>query len=187
MKVTTQRGLDTPRIEPSMLNRLLRTLLLVAPLAGCGVAPVGVSGAISIPHDARNVCSQQCGTIGMNLSAVAIMANNIGCVCQTGAGAPPVATTGASSAAGMATISMLEEQEQEQQQQLQQQQQQQQEQLQQQHTTATAAVTGPPGCLLYVPRWPIGPWARLEDKRSRSPSAAPTCPLNGSYNCDRLS
>jgi hypothetical protein len=87
--------------------------------AGC-VAPVGVS-ALSSPRDARNVCSQQCGVIGMNLSAVAIMANNIGCVCQTGAAAPPVATAGASSAAGMATISMIE-QEQDQQQQQQQQQ-----------------------------------------------------------------
>jgi uncharacterized protein (DUF697 family) len=132
MTVTAQCRLDTPRIQPSMLNRLLRTLLLVVPLAGCGVAPVGVSGAISIPHDARNVCSQQCGTIGMNLSAVAIMANNIGCVCQTGAGAPPVATTGASSAAGMATISMIEEQEQEQQEEQQRQQQQQQQEQQQQ-------------------------------------------------------
>ena len=105
-----------------MVKRLLPLLLLVVvPFAGC-VAPVGVSG-LSIPHDAGNVCSQQCRTIGMNLSAVAIMANNIGCVCQPSAGAPPVATSGASSAAGMATISMINEQEQEQQQEQQQQQQ----------------------------------------------------------------
>ena len=108
-----------------MLNRLLRPLLLMAvPLAGC-VAPVGVSG-LSIPNDTGKVCAQQCRTIGMNLSAVAIMANNIGCVCQPSAGAPPVATLGASSAAGMATISMLNAEQQEQQQQEQQQQQQQQ-------------------------------------------------------------
>jgi hypothetical protein len=99
-----------------MLNRLLRPLLLmVVPLAGC-VAPVGVS-ALSIPHDAGNVCSQQCRSIGMSLSAVAIMANNIGCVCQTGPGAPPVATSAASSAGGMATLSILSGQQQEQQQQ----------------------------------------------------------------------
>jgi hypothetical protein len=76
---------------------------------------------VSIPNDAGKVCSQQRRSIGMNLSAVAIMANKIGCVCQPGAGAPPVATLGASSAAGMATISMLNEQQQEQQQQQQQQ------------------------------------------------------------------
>jgi hypothetical protein len=127
MKVTIQRGLDAPRIERHMLNGLLRTFLLVAPLAGC-VAPVGVSGALSIPHDARNVCSQQCGTIGMNLSAVVIMASNIGCVCQPAAGEQPGATTGASSAAGMATISLLEEQEQEREQQEEQQRQQKQQQ-----------------------------------------------------------
>ena len=110
-----------------MLNRLLRPIvLMVVPLAGC-VAPVGVSGSFSIPHDAGNVCAQQCRTIGMNLSAVAIMANNVGCVCQPSVGAPPVATLGASSAAGMATISMLKEQQQEEEQQLQQQQQQQQQ------------------------------------------------------------
>jgi hypothetical protein len=105
-----------------MLNKVLPLLVpIVVSLAGC-VAPVGVSG-LSIPRDAGNVCSQQCRSIGMNLSAVAIMANNIGCVCQPSAGGPPVATLGASSAAGMATISMLNEQQQEQQQQEQQKQQ----------------------------------------------------------------
>ena len=113
-----------------MLKKFLRPLLLVVPLAGC-VAPVGVS-ALSIPHDAGNVCSQQCRVVGMNLAAVAIMANNIGCVCQPGAGPPPVATMGASSAAGMATISLLEEQEREQEQQQQEQQQRQQQEQQQQ-------------------------------------------------------
>jgi hypothetical protein len=93
---------------------------MVVSLAGC-VAPVGVSSAFSIPNDAGNVCSQQCRTIGMNLSAVAIMANNIGCVCQTRSATPPVATSAASSAAGMATITMLNQQQQEQQQQQQQQ------------------------------------------------------------------
>ena len=100
-----------------MLNRLLRLLvLMVVPLASC-VAPVGVSGAFSIPNDAGNVCARQCRAVGMNLSAVAIMADNIGCVCQPSAGGPPVATSGASSAAGMATISMLNAQRQRQQQQ----------------------------------------------------------------------
>ena len=106
-----------------MLNRLLRPfLLMVVPLAGC-MAPVGVSNGWTVPNDAGNVCTQQCRTIGMNLSAVAIMANNIGCVCQTGAGSAPVATTGASSAAGMATISMLNAQQQAQEQEQQQKQQ----------------------------------------------------------------
>jgi hypothetical protein len=101
-----------------------------AAVAGC-VAPIGASN-LQIPRDARNVCVSQCGTIGMGLTAVAIMANNIGCVCQGASGAPPVAheaTPGAASAtAGMATIAMLREEEEEEQAQRQQQQQQQQQQ-----------------------------------------------------------
>jgi hypothetical protein len=109
-----------------MLNKFLRPLfLMVVPLAGC-VAHVGVS-ALSIPPDTGNLCSRQCGTIGMHLSAVAIMANNIGCVCQPIAGGPPVAPMGASSAAGMATIAMLRAQEEQYEQEQQEQQQQQQQ------------------------------------------------------------
>jgi hypothetical protein len=89
---------------------------MVVPLAG-RVAPVGVSGAFSIPNDAGNICSQQCRRIGMNLSAVAIMANNIGCVCQASASTPPAASLGASSAAGMVTIEMLNQHQQQQSQQ----------------------------------------------------------------------
>ena len=92
-------------------------------LAGVGcVAPVGVS-TLSIPRDAGNVCVGQCASIGMGLSAVAIMANNIGCVCQgrAGAPAPAPATTGAASAtAGMVTISMIQREQESQQQERQQ-------------------------------------------------------------------
>jgi hypothetical protein len=49
-------------------------------LTGC-VAPVGVEG-VSVPPDSAKICAKHCDTIGMRLSAVAIMANNVGCVCQ---------------------------------------------------------------------------------------------------------
>jgi hypothetical protein len=91
-----------------MLNRLGRLVwLLVIAGTGC-VAPVGAAN-VSIPRNAGNVCATQCASIGMGLSAVAIMADNIGCVCQgsPGVAAPAPATGGASASAGMATIAML--------------------------------------------------------------------------------
>jgi hypothetical protein len=92
------------------IRLILHLTVLSFPLVlGCA-APVGVSGGVSIPRDARNNCAEQCSQIGMQLSAVAIMANHIGCVCQPADGAH--ASQGAAPA-GMATIAMLEQQEQE--------------------------------------------------------------------------
>lgn len=76
---------------------------------GC-VARVGSD--LSVPPDAAGTCAAQCSSIGLQMTAVAIMANNVGCVCQPparmGAG-PQAGATGAT--AGMATI-MLEQEEQ---------------------------------------------------------------------------
>ncbi|MBN2194380.1 MAG: hypothetical protein JW751_16305 [Polyangiaceae bacterium] len=65
-------------------------------LVGC-VAPVG--SRIRIPRDAAAKCAEQCERTGMELSAVAIMAENIGCVCvsepsdqTTSASAPPASS-----------------------------------------------------------------------------------------------
>jgi hypothetical protein len=55
-------------------------LLAALPLSGC-MAAVGVNSR-SIPPDAAQTCDRHCQTIGMRLSAVAIMADNVGCVCQ---------------------------------------------------------------------------------------------------------
>jgi len=60
-------------------------LAVVLSLSAC-MATVGVD-ARSIPPDAAQTCARHCQTIGMRLSAVAIMAENVGCVCQL-AGAP---------------------------------------------------------------------------------------------------
>jgi hypothetical protein len=84
---------------------------------GC-MTPVG-AGNLSIPKDARKDCSRQCAELSMELSAVAIMAGNVGCVCQTKDSGQ--ATLG-TAPAGMATIALLEEQQRQQQQQQQQQQ-----------------------------------------------------------------
>jgi hypothetical protein len=80
-------------------------LAAAAPLASC-MATVGVN-SMSIPRNAAQTCDRHCQTIGMRLSAVAIMAENVGCVCQF---VPqPQASAGeagelATPIAGMATI-----------------------------------------------------------------------------------
>jgi hypothetical protein len=71
------------------------------------MAPVG--SELSVPPDAAQTCAEHCESIGMRLSAVAIMASNVGCVCQGGkttAGSEGNAAESATAAAGMATILM---------------------------------------------------------------------------------
>ncbi len=83
--------------------------LLLFSATGC-FARVGSD--ISVPPDAAGTCAAQCSSIGLQMTAVAIMANNVGCVCQ-----PPSRMGGQSQAggtgatAGMATI-MLEQEDQ---------------------------------------------------------------------------
>ena len=108
-------------------------VLTALSLTAC-MAPVGTSGMVSVPPDAAQSCAQHCQTIGMRLTAVAIMANNVGCVCQSPApaGSPAGsssradpgstdrrlfglnvgATESATTTAGMATILMEQERQQ---------------------------------------------------------------------------
>ena len=88
------------------MRRTLRLLFLSAlvPLGACAAA-VGTTSGVSVPEDARAQCDGQCRSIGMSLGAVAIMANNVGCVCQvTGAGG--AVSGGASVSAGMAAVAV---------------------------------------------------------------------------------
>src|SRR5262249_434443 len=71
-------------------------VLTALSLTAC-MAPVGTSGMVSVPPDAAQSCAQHCQTIGMRLTAVAIMANNVGCVCQSPA--PAGSAAGSSSPA----------------------------------------------------------------------------------------
>src|SRR5215472_8389080 len=113
--------------------RELSLVLAALSLTAC-MAPVGTSGVISVPPDAAQSCARHCQTIGMRLTAVAIMANNVGCVCQSPAptgsaagsssraapgstdrrsfGVNEGATESATTTAGMATILMEQERQQ---------------------------------------------------------------------------
>src|SRR4029450_179777 len=76
------------------------SLVLAALLLTACMAPVGTSGVVSVPPHAAQSCAQQCQTIGMRLTAVAIMANNVGCVCQSPAPAGSAAGSSSRAAPG---------------------------------------------------------------------------------------
>jgi hypothetical protein len=96
-----------------MIARLLAFPFLVLAYGAC-TAPVGSN--LEVPSNATSTCETHCRSIGLELSAVAIMANNVGCVCQRvcqRALAPQLTSDGRESVtAGMATI-MLQQEEQE--------------------------------------------------------------------------
>ena len=81
---------------------------LMASLAGC-TAPVGSS--LRVPSDAANTCRSLCSGVGLEMSAVAIMASNVGCVCQEHrqASRSAAAVDREAVTAGMATIVLQEE------------------------------------------------------------------------------
>jgi hypothetical protein len=85
---------------------------LLGALSACSAA-VGVSGGVSVPTDAATTCASHCASLGLQLSAVAIMANNVGCVCQprNAASAAAVSDFSAGTTAGMATIAMQQAEE----------------------------------------------------------------------------
>lgn len=95
-------------------DMLLRLQWGILALALSGVAcTASVGSEIAVPPDAAQMCAEQCEAIELRMTAVAIMANTVGCVCQprsaTGA---DVAHQTASTAAGMSTIMLQREAEQ---------------------------------------------------------------------------
>src|SRR5690349_10974924 len=88
--------------------RYLMSLLLVMATAGC-TAKVGAQEK-TIPSDAAGTCEAQCQQIGLHMTAVAIMAETLGCVCQAtdAGGAPGAAGNAGATSAGMATIMFQE-------------------------------------------------------------------------------
>ena len=77
-------------------------------VTGCARATVGVNSNTSVPSDSANICAGHCQSIGLQLSSVVVMANNVGCVCAA-APAPGAQAPAAAAAGGMAAILMQEE------------------------------------------------------------------------------
>jgi hypothetical protein len=88
-------------------------IVLLAFICGCP-ATVGKTGIVQLPSDAAQTCAGYCAQLDLELSAVAIMASNVGCICQP-RGADASQTSASAVAGGMTTI-MLAEQSQRQQQ-----------------------------------------------------------------------
>lgn len=63
-----------------------------------------VGSNLQVPSDAANTCQGHCHEVGMELAAMAIMANNVGCICQFRQANQPAHAE--ASAAGMATIAL---------------------------------------------------------------------------------
>lgn len=89
--------------------------LVAVLLAGCA-ATVGTGGGVYVPPTAATTCHAQCQSIGLDLGAVVVMANNVGCVCQPRAAA---ASAQKSSAVAGGMAALMEQQQQQQQQQAQ--------------------------------------------------------------------
>jgi hypothetical protein len=73
-------------------------------IAGCAVErPVGVLR--SVPPETPAQCEEACGSMGMTMSAVVLMASSAGCVCERNPGSAP-RSGGASAAAGSLVVMM---------------------------------------------------------------------------------
>ncbi len=82
-------------------------LLLTSLLPAC-TAHVGAE-TVRIPSNSASTCAHQCRSIGLQVTAVAIMANNVGCVCQHRSQASvdsDLVAQSSTTAAGMSTIMM---------------------------------------------------------------------------------
>lgn len=102
------------------LRGAIQLSVIALALVGC-MAPVGVT-TMSVPPDAAATCSSHCQTMGMRLSAVAVMANNVGCVCEPARPNTPIARSTPAQAgerstpvAGMTALLMQQEEEEEEQ------------------------------------------------------------------------
>ncbi len=82
-----------------------RATLGLVLVAGCVTTPP-VRGGLKLPPDSAVECERLCASIGLSLSAVVVVQNSVGCVCQAKNGAP--AAGGATAMA--ATIIALERQ-----------------------------------------------------------------------------
>jgi len=80
-------------------------------LSSC-YATVGSKRAVA--SGSPNTCNNFCRDMGLDLSAVVVMADNVGCVCNVRTAAPsPTANAVAAAQAGMATIVQQQQEEEE--------------------------------------------------------------------------
>jgi hypothetical protein len=87
----------------------LAAMVVAVGLAACvHEAAPAVSPEIQVPPDSASVCAGHCSAMGLELSAVVLVGNRIGCVCAPSAPAPSGAPGASRGGAAAATaISMV--------------------------------------------------------------------------------
>lgn len=105
-----------PLMNPTARNATILVLTSLFFLSGCATQ-VGKSGMQKIPPDAAQTCAGYCTQIGMRLTAVAIMAGNVGCVCEGATAAGHAEVQSSAVAGGMTAIEIAAEQQRQQQEQ----------------------------------------------------------------------
>ena len=76
--------------------------------SGCFNAPT--SGLVSVPKDTATTCRTHCSQLGLRMSAVVIILNSAGCVCEPGQ-VSGRSRTGAAAVAGAAVIRRQQEEQ----------------------------------------------------------------------------
>lgn len=94
----------------SCLLALCSCLLATA----CQTARVGVAEGVTLPKDAANTCRSQCTTLGLHLTSVVTVADNVGCVCSVTSpleapapGSAPLQTSDAATATASGAIVVM--------------------------------------------------------------------------------
>jgi hypothetical protein len=87
----------------------LKSLILLLPLLTA--CPVGPAARGPLPKERLTECEQMCTDLGLTMSALVIIYNSAGCVCQR-PDAKGSTTAAVGAAAGGATIAVIAEQQQ---------------------------------------------------------------------------
>jgi hypothetical protein len=85
-------------------------VVLILLLAGCATRPP-VAPNLRLPPDTAQECGNICQSIGLQLSAVVVVASSAGCVCEAQPRTGNAAPGGASAASAGAIIVVEEEQQ----------------------------------------------------------------------------
>lgn len=92
-------------------GRIVVAAVLALGIGACRVQEP-VAPSMEVPRDGAQVCAAHCGTMGLALGSVVLVANKMGCVCVPPAGpGPTAAVDGAGAVSALAFIADEEEEE----------------------------------------------------------------------------
>lgn len=88
--------------------KLLGVLALLVPVLGCVTAKPTI---MSLPRERAQDCVEACDLLGMRMSAVVVVMNSVGCVCEP-QGTTGMSTNGAAAVTAAASVHYQQEQQQ---------------------------------------------------------------------------